>query len=140
MKARLSEKELKQVLVDAGVGLTAQRIAIARYVLVEGDHPTASEVLENVSKTLSMVSKATVYNTLSLFVESGLLVEVSGGPQDPVRYDGNTVAHHHLRDHRTGRLIDIPYEDIEIANLDALKKRYNATRLTVIIDGEPSGG
>ena len=140
MKMKLDEKELKQLLVEAGIGLTAQRIAIARYVLVDGDHPTASEVLEHVSATLAMVSKATVYNTLSLFLEAGLLIEVSGGPQDPIRYDGNTSLHHHLRDHRTGRLIDIPYEEIEIANLEILKKRYNATRFTIIIDGEPGNG
>ena len=136
MKQAMTDDELKQRLTDVGVGLTNQRLAIARFVLCEADHPTANEVYEQIETTLSVVSKATVYNTLGLFVEAGLLCEVRCGPQDPIRYDGNTEPHHHLRDQGTGRLIDIPYDDIEIANLDALKERYKVKRIMVTIDGE----
>jgi|TARA_B100001964_G_scaffold206259_1_gene237207 Fur family iron response transcriptional regulator len=136
MKQAVTDDELKQRLTDAGVGLTNQRLAIARFVLCEADHPTANEVYEQIETTLLVVSKATVYNTLGLLVEAGLLCEVRCGPQDSVRYDGNTEPHHHLRDQVTGRLIDIPYDEIEIANLDALKERYKVKRIMVTIDGE----
>ena len=82
----------------------------------QADHPTANEVDDLVSKKLSVVSKATVYNTLGLFVKNGLLAEVCGGAHDLLRYDGNTKPHHHLRDPATGQLTDIPYHEIKFAN------------------------
>jgi Fur family transcriptional regulator, iron response regulator len=140
MQKERTAAEIKSALAEVGIGLTTQRLAIASCVLSEADHPTANEVYDLVSKKLSVVSKATVYNTLGLFVKSGLLTEVCGGAHDSVRYDGNTKPHHHLRDPATGRLTDIPYHEIEFANLSALKKRYKASRITVIIDGEPAVG
>ncbi len=135
-----TETELRSALAEAGIGLTTERLAIAGCVISNANHPTASEVYDLVSQKLSVVSKATVYNTLGLFVKSGLLVEVSGGAHDLVRYDGNTQPHHHLRNPKTGQLTDIPYHEIKFANLAALKKRYRTSRITVIIDGEPAIG
>lgn len=62
------------------------------------------------------MSKATVYNTLGLFVEKGLLsrVLVNSGK---VMYDSNTKPHHHFYDVESGELEDIDHSDIEIGTL-----------------------
>ena len=137
MKREWTEGELKKRLEEVGVSLTAQRLAIARILFMEADHPTAHEVHQRAVETLSVVSRATVYNTLGTFVEAGLVTEVRSGAEGMVRYDSNTEPHHHLRDRKTGKLIDIPYEAIEIGNLKALKRRFKVDRITVTIDGEP---
>ena len=58
-----------------GIQPSAQRVAIAQYVLHADDHPSADEVWERVRARFPMVSRATVYNTLNLFVRKGLLRE-----------------------------------------------------------------
>ena len=131
-----SDTELRESLRAAGLSVSAQRLAIARYLFGGADHPTAQQVYDNMLEILGACSRATVYNTLGAFVEAGLIVEVRSSQDDAVRYDPNTEAHHHLRDRKTGRLIDIPYDEIQIANLEALKERFKVDRISITIDGE----
>ena len=137
MQARkMTNEEVRQVLKNVGVTPTVQRIAVAAYVFGAGDHPTANDVIEGVRSILPVVSKATVYNSLHTMVKAGLLVEVHSGLDDCIRYDGNTEPHHHLVDLKARRLVDIPFEEIQIANLEELKRKYNLRRITVTMDGE----
>ncbi len=110
---------LDERLRQSGVQPSAQRLAIAAYVLDTGDHPSADEVWQRVKKTLPMVSRATVYNTLNLFVGKGLLrqVEVGGGR---VLFDPRTEPHHHLIDDRTGKVYDVPWEALDVQNIEQL--------------------
>ncbi len=135
-RERLSDGELRQRLEGAGLTGTSQRLAIARWLLCEPVHPTAGEVFEHVQAVLPVVSRATVYNTLKALVKAGLVREVRAAAQGPVRYDGNTRSHHHLLDVETGTLVDIPLEEVEIANLEALKKRYRVRDITITLQGE----
>ena len=65
--------DLVKKLRTAGIQPSAQRLAVAQYVLTTDAHPSADEVLEQVHEGFPMLSRATVYNTLNLFVEKGLL-------------------------------------------------------------------
>ena len=132
---KLTPDALRSELQACGISPTAQRLAISQQVLGATDHPTAQEIYERVQDALPMVSQATVYNTLNLLVTSGLTREVRDGPQGTVRYDGNTTPHHHLVDVESGKIVDIDFDDIHIANLDALKKKYKVDRVTVTIEG-----
>ena len=136
----MTEAELKGRLLEAGISPTNQRLAVARYVLGEAEHPTAAEVYERVSTELSVVSKATIYNTLGVLVREGLVHEVRGVSEGVVRYDGNSEPHHHLWDRRTGRVYDLPWDEIRVENMKELTERYHATRFTIVIDGEPETG
>ncbi|HWQ94469.1 MAG TPA: transcriptional repressor, partial [Gammaproteobacteria bacterium] len=78
------------------------------------------------------VSKATVYNTLALFVEHGLLREVIVDPSKIV-YDSNLSAHHHFYNIDTGLLQDIPSEQVTVANLSTLPEGTAAAGIEVII-------
>jgi Fur family iron response transcriptional regulator len=131
----LSPEEIMKRLTDAGVLPTAQRLAIAQYVLCEADHPTAEEVEEGVKNKLPMVSKATVYNTLGKLVEVGLLREVRSPHEESLRYDGNLEPHHHFIDRDTGEIVDIGFGDVEISNIDSLKRKFKIEHLTVTIEG-----
>ena len=62
-----------------------------------------------------MISRATVYNTLHLFVEKGLLRELHLAP-DSVLFDPNTDRHHHFIDEGTGRIYDIPWHQVEVSS------------------------
>jgi Fe2+ or Zn2+ uptake regulation protein len=132
----MTDNEVRERLMSAGIKPTAQRIAIASFVFVRGEHPTANEVIEGIQDILPMVSRATVYNSLNALVKAGLVMEVQSGVDDLVRYDGNVEPHHHLVDSKTGRLFDVPFEEVEIANLEDLKQKYNLRRITVTMNGD----
>lgn len=109
-----SRDEILRTLTEAGIQASAPRMAIASFVWNTDTHPTAEEVKEEVEKSFPMVSLATVYNTLNLFVEKGLLKEVPDPLQRSVRYDCNTHPHFHFVDISTGRIYDLPSEFLEI--------------------------
>ena len=104
-----------QVLTDHGITPTAQRVAVAEYVLVTTEHPSADKVWAGVQENFPMISRATVYNTLNLFVEKGLLRALHLAP-DSVIFDPNTDRHHHFIDEESGRIYDVPWNQIEVRN------------------------
>ena len=111
--------DLKTLLRDHGIQPSAHRLAVAAYVLFTDEHPTADRVLDRARAALPLVSRATVYNTLNLFVARGLLREVVLG-EGAMVFDPNVAPHHHLIDRDTGRVHDLPFDTvrIEAANLD----------------------
>src|SRR5258706_2388562 len=88
---------LAQRLKACGITPTRQRVEIARVLLARPQHLAADEILARVNREGMETSKATVYNTLKLFVEKGLIREVIVHPVR-VFYDSNTLPHHHLYD------------------------------------------
>lgn len=90
----------------SGIQPTSQRIVVAKALFAKHQHVTADHLYEALLQTGSRVSKATVYNTLKLFVENGLLREIfidSGRTY----YDSNTSHHHHYYNVDTGDLGDL---------------------------------
>jgi Fur family transcriptional regulator, iron response regulator len=116
---------------------TSQRIEIARALFSRCEHLSAEDVYELVNSESACVSKATVYNTLGLFAERGLIREVIA---DPARifYDPNTTPHHHFYDTSTGRLMDIPAEEVQIHGLPALPEGMSMECVDVIVRMRPS--
>ena len=103
-------------LRDRGIAPTHQRIEIA-YVLFERcEHLSADQVLALVNARHAETSKATVYNTLRLFLEKGLIRELIVDPSR-VFYDPNTTPHHHFYDVVTGQLTDIPADAVRVEAL-----------------------
>lgn len=108
--------DVVHALESHGIQPSAQRVAVAQYVLHTSDHPSADVVWSNVQKTFPMISRATVYNTLNLFVEKGLLRELHLSP-DAVLFDPNTDRHHHFIDDHTGEIVDIPWNQLAVSNI-----------------------
>ena len=104
------------ILTQHGIQASAHRVAVGEYVLTTRDHPSADRVWAKVRQRFPMISRATVYNTLNLFVEKKLLRELHLSP-DSVVFDPNMDRHHHLIDDETGRIHDVEWDDVEVRKI-----------------------
>ena len=111
--------DVVSVLQEHGIQPSAQRVAVAEFVLFTTEHPSADRVWAGVQENFPMISRATVYNTLNLFVEKGLLRELHIAP-DSVIFDPNVERHHHFIDEDSGRIYDIPWNQVEVSNAKPL--------------------
>ena len=106
---------IEQKCHDKGVKLTDQRKIIAKVMSESEDHPDVDELYKRVSKIDAKISIATVYRTVKLFEESGILTkhEFKGGK---ARYEELNESHHdHLIDVKSGEIIE--FVDLEIEKL-----------------------
>jgi len=104
---------IEQKCIKKGVKLTDQRKIIARVMSESKDHPDVDELYKRVSKIDSKISIATIYRTVKLFEESGILTkhDFKGGK---ARYEKLSDNHHdHLIDIKTGEIIEFVNEEIE---------------------------
>ncbi|MCC7546499.1 MAG: transcriptional repressor [Burkholderiales bacterium] len=116
---RHSRSNLAGVLRQHGINPTHQRIEIARALFARFEHLSADQILALVNEGHPETSRATVYNTLNLFVQRGLIREVIVDPSK-VFYDPNTQPHYHIYDVRTGRLADIDADSVRVTGLPDL--------------------
>ena len=106
---------IEKKCIDKGVKLTDQRKIIAKIMSSSNDHPDVDELYKRVTKIDSKISIATVYRTVKLFEEVGILAkhEFKGGK---ARYEEVNEGHHdHLIDIRSGEIIE--FVDYEIEKL-----------------------
>jgi Fur family transcriptional regulator, iron response regulator len=120
------------ILEQHGVRPTSQRIRIAEILLAEPRHLTAEQILESLRQSQGRVSKATVYNTLKLFVDQGLVRPIHADPERCV-YDSMMTPHHHFQDLDTGEMYDIRPEDLDFAKLPPLPPGTEMAGVTVVI-------
>jgi Fur family peroxide stress response transcriptional regulator len=100
---------------EAGLKFTHQRIEIFREIAVSDDHPDADTIYKGVRERLPTVSLDTVYRTLWLFIELGLITAL-GPSGNRLRFDANVSSHHHFVCSRCGLTRDF-YSD-EFDQLD----------------------
>ena len=119
---------IEEKCLSKGVKLTEQRKIIARVmaeskeVYGESDHPDVDELYNRVSKIDSKISIATVYRTVKLFEESGIVTkhDFKGGK---ARYEQSPDEHHdHLIDINSGEIIEFVDKDIEKLQIEVAKK------------------
>ncbi len=127
-----SNKHTADVLSSFGINPTLQRQDIASLLLSEDKHLSAEDILIKVNKEVVRASKATVYNTLNLFVRKGLIREVLVDPQR-VFYDGNTQPHYHMYNIDTKELTDIDAQDIEIPNIPGIPPDQQLDGIDIVI-------
>jgi Fe2+ or Zn2+ uptake regulation protein len=108
-------------------------LAVANFVLHTRSHPTAELVWYAVREDFPMISRATVYNTLNLFVEKGLLRRLSIG-EGKVVYDPDLSPHHHIVDEDTGIVHDIPWDALEVPAIDRVEG-FEVTNYQVVLRG-----
>jgi Fur family transcriptional regulator, iron response regulator len=107
-------------LVEKGIQPSAQRVAVAEYVLSTDEHPSADQVLARIKANFPYISRATVYNTLNLFVEKGLLRELYLA-EGRIVFDPNISMHHHFIDESSGAILDIPWDSVKVSNVENLE-------------------
>jgi Fur family ferric uptake transcriptional regulator len=104
---------IEKLCVDRGLRMTEQRRVVARVLSASQDHPDVEELYKRASELDPNISIATVYRTVRLFEEAGVVERHDFG-DGRSRYEEATDAHHdHLIDTKTGRVIEFYDEEIE---------------------------
>jgi Fur family iron response transcriptional regulator len=129
--------ELQARLKTSGIRPSAHRLAVAEYVLSTDEHPSAERVLERVNEQFPSLSRATVYNTLNLFVEKGLLRELVLA-EGKVVFDPKPDRHHHFIDDETGRIEDVPWGALSVGDPERLAG-YDVREYMVVLRGKKVG-
>ena len=113
---------IEQKCLAKGVKLTDQRKIIAKVMSEANDHPNVDELYKRVSVLDAKISIATVYRTVKLFEEAGILTkhEFKG---DKARYEELNEGHHdHLIDVQSGKIIEFVDDEIEMLQKKVAKK------------------
>ena len=136
------EIELATALRSRGIQPSVQRLAVAEYVLRTDSHPSADQVWAQTKSALPMISRATVYNTLNLFVRKGLLRELVLA-EGKVVFDPRVEPHHHFIDESSGAIHDVPWDALEVRHVNELKglavREYQVVLRGRLVPGRASG-
>ena len=127
-----NKQRVLEVLRDAGVNPTSQRVEIGYALFSSCAHLSAEEIMQRVNADYPVVSKATVYNTLGLFAGHALVREVIVEP-GKVFYDPNVSPHHHFYYVDSGDLVDIPASSLQIGTLPDLPPETEVEKVEVVI-------
>ncbi len=128
----MSRTDILYIFDRHGILPTPQRVEVAEILLDRPQHLSADQIIERLRQAGSAVSKATVYNTLNLFGECGIVKEVM---VDPIRkfYDSTTRPHHHFYNVDTRELSDIADDLVEFSNLPPLPAGTSQESVEVLI-------
>src|SRR5437868_12206980 len=127
------KRDLAAILRSHGIQPSAQRLAVATYVLDTDEHPSAEEVLRRAKAHLPMISRATVYNTLNLFSAKGLVRELVLA-EGRIVFDCNLEHHHHFIDDATGTIHDVPWDALRVSKVERLAG-YEVKEYMVVMRG-----
>lgn len=136
MHLTMCREDISDRLRQHGIAPTHQRIEIAHALFSRCAHMSADQIMAMVNTRHSETSKATVYNTLRLFLEKKLIREVIVDPSK-VFYDPNTAPHHHFYNMASGELTDIPADNLVIAGLPRPPEGMFADSIDVIVRIRP---
>ncbi len=127
-----SRDRIAQQLHLHGLKPTHQRVRVAEILMAAPTHMTAEQILAEIRRGGERVSKATVYNTLKVLAQRGLVRQIHLDPERSV-YDSTIVPHHHFHDLETGELRDIDPSDIEFSRFPTLPEGMEAEAVEVVI-------
>ena len=113
---RLSHQQFRELALKHGLAVTHQRQVVYEAVVASHGHYSPEDIYAAVRRRIPSISLATVYNNLRLFIECGLLREVSPRAAT-LRVDGNLKPHHHLVCSRCKSVQDIEGEFIDFKRL-----------------------
>ena len=116
---KISVGQIKDKLVEKGLKVTPQRIAILEAIYTLNNHPTAEMIMDYIRDIHPGIASATVYKVLDALAENRLIVRVKS-EKDIMRYDGVLENHHHLYSSESDRIED--YSDEKLKSL--LKKFF----------------
>ncbi|HJZ41640.1 MAG TPA: transcriptional repressor [Bacteroidales bacterium] len=116
--------EISYKLIERGLRVTPQRIAILDAIIKLNNHPIAENIVEYIRKNHPNISVATVYKVLDALVENGLIKKVKT-EKDIMRYDAVMENHHHIYCSDSDRIDD--YHDNELNEL--LEKHFEKKKI-----------
>ncbi len=104
------KNEIIEFFRNRGISLTKPRVEIGCLLLRSHRHLTSSQIVNMVYQSIPSASRATIFNTLNLFLEHGLIQKLDI-PMGKSVYDTNMSPHHHIYDEKTGDIVDIHLSD-----------------------------
>lgn len=128
----MPEKDILDKLKACGILPTQQRLEVAEILLEKPQHLAADQIIDVLRRKGRRVSKATVYNTLKLFSDHGLVRELSVDASRKF-YDSTTHPHHHFFHVETGELTDIPEDEVRFLDLPPLPAGTEQESVEVLI-------
>ena len=127
--------EIAHMLRDSGYKVTPQRIAIYDALVARRDHPTAETIYQRVYVNHPTMSLATVYKTLEIFSQIGLVKVLDVG-DDSSHYDWDTSEHPHIRCTQCNRVDDLLHVDVEaISKIASASTDYQVTGQQISFEG-----
>jgi Fur family peroxide stress response transcriptional regulator len=124
----------EKVCRSAGVKITHQRMEIFRNVALSGQHPAAETVFHGVRRRIPTISLDTVYRTLWLLTDLGLITTL-GPPRERSRFDANLSRHHHFMCRRCGLIRDFycdSFDELELPEAVAAIGCVETTHVEVV--------
>lgn len=115
-------EQIHQLLIEKGLKITPQRMAVLEAVLNLHNHPTAEEILNTIKKKHSNVAMGTVYNILDTLLEHQLIKKVKTDG-DVMRYDAVAEDHHHLYCIKSDRIEDYFDQELDLLLESYFKKK-----------------
>jgi Fur family transcriptional regulator, peroxide stress response regulator len=103
--------EIREKLIEKGLKVTPQRIAILEAIVKLNNHPTADNIIDYIRKNHPNIATATVYKVLEALIENGLIRKVKT-EKDIMRYDAFLEKHHHLYSSDSDRIEDYLDEEL----------------------------
>jgi Fur family transcriptional regulator, peroxide stress response regulator len=119
----------KKGLRDSGIKVTHQRLEIFQELAKSGDHPDIATIYKGVRKRLPTVSLDTVYRTLWLLIDLGLITTL-GPLREKTRFDANLGPHHHFVCIRCGLTKDFYSDELDVLKTPASAKSFGHVQTT----------
>ena len=120
----MSVADLRNKLLDKGLKITPQRLAVLKAIIKQTNHPTADNIIHLVQKTNPNIASGTIYKILETLVENKLITKVKTD-KDVMRYDPVIEDHHHLYCSQSERIED--YYDEELNEI--LKEYFSEKKI-----------
>ena len=99
-------ENIKNLINNKGVKPTFHRIKILEYLMAHKNHPTVDKIYEDIVKSIPTISKTTLYNTLKIFVDKGIITELTITGSE-THYDMKHGDHHHFYCTQCKQIFDV---------------------------------
>jgi Fur family peroxide stress response transcriptional regulator len=108
----MNKIKIKNKLIEKGLRVTPQRLAIYEAICLSDNHPTVENIIEFIKEHHPTIATGTVYKVLDTFIEKKIIVRVKT-EKDTMRYDAILEKHHHLYSLESDRILDYFNDDLD---------------------------
>lgn len=129
-----STENITAILKSKNLRVTPQRFAVYANLLSRSDHPTVEQIMEDLNQNFPISSQATVYSSLQVLREVGLVQEVLLD-EGASRYDANMEKHHHFCCSNCSAIEDIPSNQFETLGFNKLRRGLKAKNYEIVVHG-----
>ena len=126
------KKSAFKTLSSLKIKPTSQRLDIAEIMFCKDQHLSAEDIITILNNSDSSISRATVYNTLNLFADKGLVRRVVID-SSKIYYDSKTTPHSHYFNVDTGEISDFEFEDVKISPLPELPENTLQDGIDIVV-------